>query len=155
MKKDKSIESNEVVNKNVVEISELNAIEPIELVDRKNEMEDGTNDELVRSMKDNLTEWKTRAEVLVEMHSKNKINFFKISKSPSKIEKKNEEDINPITSTTIVSRRILEWEERIKYHQEKEMGFNKWRSKVFDDEYLTYKKEDSDVIFDKEKLENS
>ncbi|GJU17236.1 hypothetical protein Tco_1145202 [Tanacetum coccineum] len=66
MEKDKCMENNEVVDKNVVESSELNAVEPIKLVDKK-----------------------------------------------------------------------------IKNHQGKEMGFNKWRSKVFDDEYLTSKKEDS------------
>nr|GEW03762.1 retrovirus-related Pol polyprotein from transposon TNT 1-94 [Tanacetum cinerariifolium] len=66
---------------------------------------------------------------------RNKINFFKISTSPCTIEKKNKEDIDPITPINIVSRRILEWEERIKLHQEKEMGFNQWRSKVFDDKF--------------------
>ncbi|GKA23936.1 hypothetical protein Tco_0709969 [Tanacetum coccineum] len=34
MEKDKSIENNEVVDKNVVESSKLNAVEPIELVDK-------------------------------------------------------------------------------------------------------------------------
>ncbi|GKC31613.1 hypothetical protein Tco_1038907 [Tanacetum coccineum] len=90
MEKDKSIENNEVVDKNVVEFSELNAVDPVELVDKKKEIEDGTDDELVRSMKEELTGWETKAEVPVKMP-------------------------------------------RIKYHQEKEMGFNKWRSKVFDD----------------------
>nr|GEV98490.1 hypothetical protein [Tanacetum cinerariifolium] len=66
---------------------------------------------------------------------KNKINIFKISTSPCTIEKKPKEDINPLTLTNIVSRQILEWEERIKLYQEKEMGFNQWRSKVFDDKY--------------------
>ncbi|GKE77323.1 hypothetical protein Tco_1543443, partial [Tanacetum coccineum] len=47
MEKDKSIENNEVVDKNVVEFSELNAVEPVELVDKKKEIEDGTDDELV------------------------------------------------------------------------------------------------------------
>nr|GEV56400.1 hypothetical protein [Tanacetum cinerariifolium] len=75
---------------------------------------------------------------------KNNINFFKILESLCKIKRKTEEDIDPITLINIVSRRILEWEERIKNRQEKEMGFNKWISKVFDDEYLTSKKEDSD-----------
>ncbi|GJU42229.1 retrovirus-related pol polyprotein from transposon TNT 1-94 [Tanacetum coccineum] len=293
MEKYKSIKNNGVVDKSVIEPSELNVVEPIKLVDRKNEMEDGADDESVKSVKEELTRWETKADVLVEMprsqpvgyylkheinekiieglvdnhkyndsllvtrlgkmdyetynsllagpmynailkkklvkkddmegifvtpwadirlslagHSyiyplgiaedvlidivgyvypvdfvilnieedenkpfnlgspfltiakaefrfdkgtitlksgKNKINFFKIPESSCKIKKKTEEDIDPITPMNIVSRRILEWEERIKNHQEKEMGFNKWRSKVFDDEYLTSKKEDSDV----------
>ncbi|GJT50972.1 zinc finger, CCHC-type containing protein [Tanacetum coccineum] len=64
---------------------------------------------------------------------KNKIDFVKIPEFPSTIEKKTEEDIDPITPTNTVSRLILVWEERIKYHQEKEMGFNQWRSTLFDD----------------------
>ncbi|GJR34784.1 retrovirus-related pol polyprotein from transposon TNT 1-94 [Tanacetum coccineum] len=55
---------------------------------------------------------------------KNRINFFKIPESPCKIENKPKEDIDPIKRINIVSRRILEYEERIKYHQEKEMEFN-------------------------------
>ncbi|GKC09694.1 hypothetical protein Tco_1001304 [Tanacetum coccineum] len=39
----KNIENTEVVDKNVVELSELNAIEPKEEVDMKKEVGDGTN----------------------------------------------------------------------------------------------------------------
>ncbi|GJW67008.1 reverse transcriptase domain-containing protein [Tanacetum coccineum] len=67
---------------------------------------------------------------------KNKIDFVKIPEFPSKIEKKAKEGMNPVAPTNIVSRIILEWEERIKYHQEKEMGFNQWRSIMFDDKCL-------------------
>ncbi|GJU96155.1 hypothetical protein Tco_1320911 [Tanacetum coccineum] len=66
-KKEKSVKNNEVVDKNVVEPSELDVVEPIELVDRKEGMEDGTNDESDESMKEKLTEWETKAKVLVEM----------------------------------------------------------------------------------------
>nr|GEX63435.1 hypothetical protein [Tanacetum cinerariifolium] len=55
---------------------------------------------------------------------KNKINFFKIPESPCRVDEKSEDDIDPVTLTNTISRLILEWEERIKYHQEKEMGFN-------------------------------
>nr|GEW38744.1 hypothetical protein [Tanacetum cinerariifolium] len=51
-----SIENNKVVDKNVVEPSELDVVEPIELVDRKEGMEDGTDDESDESMKEELTE---------------------------------------------------------------------------------------------------
>ncbi|GJU75576.1 retrovirus-related pol polyprotein from transposon TNT 1-94 [Tanacetum coccineum] len=55
---------------------------------------------------------------------KNKINFFKIPESLCRVEEGTESDIDPTTLTTTVSRLILEWEERIKLHQEKEMEFN-------------------------------
>ncbi|GKA55998.1 putative reverse transcriptase domain-containing protein [Tanacetum coccineum] len=83
--------------------------------------------------------------------SKNKINFFKIPEFPCKIERKTEKDINPITRTNFMSRQSLEWEERIKYHQEKEI----WRIKVFDDRCYATKNGGSDVIFDEEKPERA
>nr|GEY65134.1 hypothetical protein [Tanacetum cinerariifolium] len=207
MEKDKSIKNNEVVDKNVIEPSELNEVEPIE-----EEMEDRTDNESIGGMKEELTRRGTKAQIQVEMpmsqhigyylkhqinekiieglvdnhkyndsllvtrlgtpflmtakteirfdketitlkSRKNEINFFKIPESSCKIKKKTKEETDPIIPINIMSRRILEWEERIKYHQEKEMGFNQWRIKVFDVECLTSKKEDSDVIFDEEKLE--
>ncbi|GJR69749.1 hypothetical protein Tco_0015814 [Tanacetum coccineum] len=54
--KEKNVENSEVVDKNVVEPSELDVVGPIELVDRKEGMGDGTNDESDESMKEELTE---------------------------------------------------------------------------------------------------
>ncbi|GJV26675.1 reverse transcriptase domain-containing protein [Tanacetum coccineum] len=65
--KDKSIENNEVIDKNVMEPSKLSVVEPIKSVDKKEGMEDETDDESVRSMKEELTRWETKAEVLVKM----------------------------------------------------------------------------------------
>ncbi|GKF54854.1 hypothetical protein Tco_0165194 [Tanacetum coccineum] len=48
MEKDKSIENNDVVDTIVIEPSELNVVEPIKLVDKKNELEDGADDESVK-----------------------------------------------------------------------------------------------------------
>nr|GFB08318.1 reverse transcriptase domain-containing protein [Tanacetum cinerariifolium] len=67
MEKDKSIENNKVVNKNVVESSESNVVKPIELVDKKKKMEEGMDDKSVKSMKEELTGWEIKADVLVEM----------------------------------------------------------------------------------------
>ncbi|GJX76402.1 hypothetical protein Tco_0323213 [Tanacetum coccineum] len=161
MEKDRSIESNEVVDKNVVESSELNAVEPIELDDRKKEMEDGTTDKSVRSRKEELTGWETKAEVLVENPRSQPIGYYlkheineKLIEGLVDTHKYNDSllatrlgkiDYETYNSLPARPMRILKWEERIKNHQEKEMGFNKWRSKVFDDENLTSKKEDSDV----------
>ncbi|GKB94784.1 zinc finger, CCHC-type containing protein [Tanacetum coccineum] len=65
-----------------------------------------------------------------------KIRFVRTLEHPSKIEERIKRDLDPIILTNHVNKIILEWEERIKNHQEKEMGLNKWRSKVFDDKYL-------------------
>ncbi|GJX85605.1 hypothetical protein Tco_0336379 [Tanacetum coccineum] len=101
-KKEKNVENNEVVDKNVIELSELNAMRPNEVVNMKKELEDGANNE-------------------------------PILKSLCRVEEKIEDDIDPVAPTNTVSRLILEWEERIKLHQEKEMKFSQWRSKVFND----------------------
>ncbi|GJU57136.1 zinc finger, CCHC-type containing protein [Tanacetum coccineum] len=55
MEKEKNIKNNEVVDRNIVELSELNAIEPKEIVDMKKEVEDGANDEPVRNMEEEIT----------------------------------------------------------------------------------------------------
>ncbi|GKE13936.1 hypothetical protein Tco_1421513, partial [Tanacetum coccineum] len=71
------------------------------------------------------------------------------------VEEKTEDDIDLVAPTNTVTRLILEWEERIMYHQEKEMGFNQWRSAVFDDKCFIFGNEGSEVIFDEEKPESS
>nr|GEZ24506.1 hypothetical protein [Tanacetum cinerariifolium] len=53
---------------------------------------------------------------------KNKINFFKILESLCRVEEGTKSDMDPATPNTTVSRVILEWEEIIKLHQEKEMS---------------------------------
>ncbi|GJX73437.1 hypothetical protein Tco_0312032 [Tanacetum coccineum] len=57
--------------------------------------------------------------------------FLAIAKSVIKIEKGIKNDIEPISPNMTVNRLVLDWEERIKLHQEKEMEFNQWRSKTF------------------------
>ncbi|GKA23740.1 hypothetical protein Tco_0709773 [Tanacetum coccineum] len=47
------------------------------------------------------------------------------------IEKGVKNDIEPISLIMTVNRLVLEWEERIKLHHEKEKKFNQWRSKNF------------------------
>nr|GEU48276.1 putative reverse transcriptase, RNA-dependent DNA polymerase [Tanacetum cinerariifolium] len=60
---------------------------------------------------------------------KSKISFDRIPESLGKVEKGIKNDIEPIAPTMTVNRLVLEWEERIKLHQEKEMEFDQWRSK--------------------------
>ncbi|GJX94569.1 hypothetical protein Tco_0349155 [Tanacetum coccineum] len=82
---------------------------------------------------------------------RNKLNFHKIPEFLFKIEEGSENDIDPVTTTSTVSKLISDWEERIKLHQEKEMEFNQWRSKVFNDGHLVLVDEGREVIFDEEK----
>ncbi|GJY41290.1 MAK10-like protein [Tanacetum coccineum] len=62
---------------------------------------------------------------------KSKISFHRIPESLCKVEKGIKNDIEPIAPTMTVNRLVLEWEEKIKLHQEKEMKFDQWRSKNF------------------------
>ncbi|GJU15871.1 zinc finger, CCHC-type containing protein [Tanacetum coccineum] len=66
---------------------------------------------------------------------KSKISFHMIPESPSIIEKGVKNDIEPIAPLMIVNRLVLEWEERIRLHQEKDIEFNRWRCKNFKDEH--------------------
>ncbi|GKA31408.1 MAK10-like protein [Tanacetum coccineum] len=63
-------------------------------------------------------------------YGKSKTNFFKTSEYFCKFEEREKDEIDPITPISIVCKRILEWEERIKFHQEKESEFNQWRGKL-------------------------
>ncbi|GJX30594.1 MAK10-like protein [Tanacetum coccineum] len=55
---------------------------------------------------------------------KSKISFHRIPESSCKVEKGVKNDIEPIAPIMTVNRLVLEWEERIKFHLEKEMKFN-------------------------------
>ncbi|GKD54102.1 MAK10-like protein, partial [Tanacetum coccineum] len=53
-----------------------------------------------------------------------KISFHRIPESLCKFEKGIKNDIEPIAPTMTVNRLVLEWEKKIKLHQEKEMNFD-------------------------------
>ncbi|GKE93973.1 reverse transcriptase domain-containing protein [Tanacetum coccineum] len=57
-------------------------------------------------------------------YGKSKKSFYRIPKSLCKIEKGIKNNIEPIAPTMTMNRLVLEWEERIKLHQEKEMKFD-------------------------------
>ncbi|GJV74799.1 reverse transcriptase domain-containing protein [Tanacetum coccineum] len=65
---------------------------------------------------------------------KNKISFNRILESLCKDEKGIKNDIEPIATTMTVNRLVLEWEEKIKLQEEKEMEFDRWRNKNFKNE---------------------
>ncbi|GJU31118.1 reverse transcriptase domain-containing protein [Tanacetum coccineum] len=67
---------------------------------------------------------------------KSKISFHRIPESLCKAEQGIKNDIDPIAPTMTVNRLVLEWEEKIKLHQEKEMEFDRWRNKNLKNERL-------------------
>nr|GEX38265.1 hypothetical protein [Tanacetum cinerariifolium] len=68
---------------------------------------------------------------------KSKISFHRIPGSPCKRKKGIKNDIEPVALIMTVNRLVLEWEERIKLHLEREMKFNQWKSKNFKGEHPT------------------
>ncbi|GJX78102.1 reverse transcriptase domain-containing protein [Tanacetum coccineum] len=62
---------------------------------------------------------------------KSKVSFHRISDSSCMTDKGVKNDIEPITPIMTVNRIVLEWEERIRLHLEKEMKFNQWRGNNF------------------------
>ncbi|GJX03343.1 reverse transcriptase domain-containing protein [Tanacetum coccineum] len=62
---------------------------------------------------------------------KSKVSFHRISDSSCITNKGVKNDIEPIAPIMTVNRLVLELEERIKLHLEKEMKFNQWRSNNF------------------------
>ncbi|GKB07234.1 MAK10-like protein [Tanacetum coccineum] len=71
---------------------------------------------------------------------KSKISFHRIPKSPNTIERGVKNNIEPIAPTMTVNRLVLEWEERIRLHQEREIEVDRWRSKNFKNEHLALTK---------------
>ncbi|GJY45000.1 hypothetical protein Tco_0433213 [Tanacetum coccineum] len=63
----------------------------------------------------------------------------------TRIKKGIKNDIEPIAPTRTINRLVLEWEERIKLHQEKEMEFNQCRSKIFKNKLLGLVKVEREV----------
>ncbi|GJT09963.1 hypothetical protein Tco_0857005 [Tanacetum coccineum] len=64
-------------------------------------------------------------DVLVE------VSFHRIPDCSNVTDKGVRNDIEPIAPTMTVNRLVLEWEEKIKLHLEREMKFNQWGSKNF------------------------
>ncbi|GKB62397.1 hypothetical protein Tco_0918583 [Tanacetum coccineum] len=76
---------------------------------------------------------------------KSKIRFHRILESLCKDEKGIKNDIKPIAPTMTMNRLVLEWEEKIKLHQEREMEFDRWRNKNFKNECPTLVKIEDEV----------
>ncbi|GKC52005.1 hypothetical protein Tco_1074750 [Tanacetum coccineum] len=81
---------------------------------------------------------------------KSKISFHRIPESICKGEKGIKNDIEPIAPTMTVNRLVLEWEEKIKLHQEKEMEFDRWRNKNFKNKHYALFKIENKVDDDGE-----
>ncbi|GJZ58790.1 hypothetical protein Tco_0848422 [Tanacetum coccineum] len=73
---------------------------------------------------------KFKKGTIVLRSGKSKISFHRIPDSPCMIERGVKNDIEPIAPTMTVNKLVLEWEERIKLHLEREIDFNRWKSKI-------------------------
>nr|GEY96797.1 hypothetical protein [Tanacetum cinerariifolium] len=73
---------------------------------------------------------------------KSKISLHRIPEPYCRIIKGIKNDIYPIASTMIANRVVLEWEENIKLHQDKEMKFEQWKRKIIRNEHPTSVKEE-------------
>nr|GFA15759.1 hypothetical protein [Tanacetum cinerariifolium] len=65
MEKEKNTKNNEVIDKNIIELIELNVLEPKEVVDVKEEVENRINNDKIGSMKEKIT--REEIKELVEM----------------------------------------------------------------------------------------
>ncbi|GJZ50674.1 MAK10-like protein [Tanacetum coccineum] len=68
---------------------------------------------------------------------KSKVSFHRIPDLLCMTDKGVKNYIEPIAPTMTVNRLVLEWEEKIKLHLEKEIKFNQWRSKNFKGKHPT------------------
>ncbi|GJX51980.1 MAK10-like protein [Tanacetum coccineum] len=78
---------------------------------------------------------------------KHKVSFHRKPDSSNMIDKGVKNNLKPIVPTMTVNRLVLEWEEKIKLHLEREMRFNQWRSKNFKSMHpttITTKEEEDD-----------
>nr|GEX07103.1 hypothetical protein [Tanacetum cinerariifolium] len=75
--------------------------------------------------------------IITLMSGKNKISFHRIPESLCKTESGVKNDIEPIAPTITVNRLVLEWEERIKLHLEREIKFDQWKRNFFKGKHPT------------------
>ncbi|GJS88499.1 zinc finger, CCHC-type containing protein [Tanacetum coccineum] len=68
---------------------------------------------------------------------KSKVSFYRISDPFCMTDKGVKNEIEPIAPTMTINRLVMEWEEKIKLHLEREMKFNQWRSKSFKGKHPT------------------
>ncbi|GJS38122.1 hypothetical protein Tco_0536504 [Tanacetum coccineum] len=121
-------------------------------IDKENEAENATGDNLVRKAEEKLKKIdEEKSEETPNSQSRMKRGFqlrntvLGYTKAEIKIEKVIKNDIEPIAPTMTINRLVMEWEEKIKLHQEKEMKFDQWRSKIFNNEHPASMKEECEV----------
>nr|GEU83276.1 hypothetical protein [Tanacetum cinerariifolium] len=115
-------ENNEVIDKNIIKQERCSIEEPVRIV----------NNGPLR-IPFPMT---ARAEIKFDKGTtalksgRSKVHFRKCPEFFYKFKERNEDKVD---SLSIVSDRILEWEERIKFHQERDLEFNQWRNKLFNE----------------------
>nr|GEV23895.1 hypothetical protein [Tanacetum cinerariifolium] len=116
-------------------IKHVNSISLIKIKEEKSiKNKEVVNKNIVQLVKSNIV------EPIEEVDEKEEVEY-RTNDEPEEAEN----DVDLVTLTSIVSKLILEWEERIKFHQEKEMESNQWRSRVFNVKHSTFVKEGYEV----------
>nr|GEU92439.1 hypothetical protein [Tanacetum cinerariifolium] len=131
---EKDVVNNRAITESIVEPSKSEEEEPPKIAYVKNKVERRADDELTKSVRENVTK-----------NKEEEATGPRIPEPHRMIEKRIKNDIEPIAPMMIVNRLVLEWEEKIKLHQEKEMKFDQWRSKIFKNERPTLVTMESEV----------
>ncbi|GJZ05472.1 hypothetical protein Tco_0539265 [Tanacetum coccineum] len=118
--------NNGAIAESIMEHSKPKEEEPLKKVFMTNEVRRRKDGKPARSVKEIVT--RNEEEDPVGVSSSHTVG---IPEPQDMIQKGIKNDIEPIAPIMTVSRLVLEWEEKIKLHQEKEMKFNQWRSKIF------------------------
>ncbi|GJR04096.1 hypothetical protein Tco_0527080 [Tanacetum coccineum] len=144
MEEEENIENNRPIDEGIVEPGKSDEEEPPKEVEMKNEVERKADDKLANSTEENAVIKFDKGTVILRS-GKSKKSFHRTPEPYSRIEKGIKNDIYPIAPTMTVNRLVLEWEEKIKLHQDKEMKYDQWRSKILKNERPASMKEECEV----------
>ncbi|GJT67785.1 hypothetical protein Tco_1019265 [Tanacetum coccineum] len=134
-------ENNMQIDKSIMEPGKSDKEGPLERTDMKNEVKRKTDDKPAKIK----AVIKFDKGTISLRSGKSKISFQGIPEPNCRIEKGIKNDIEPIAPMMTVNRLVLEWEEKIRLQQEKEMKFDQRRSKIFNNEHPALKKEECEV----------
>ncbi|GKC17287.1 hypothetical protein Tco_1014069 [Tanacetum coccineum] len=147
IEEEKRVENNGATDKSVAKPSKSDEQKPPKEVDKPNESGRRANEEPAKGARENFT--KNKEEEPAGVSSSHAIGFHRIPEPHCRIEKGIKNNIEPIAPTMTVNRLVLEWEEKIKLHQKKEMKFDQRKSKIFSNERPTSVKEECKLTVEK------
>nr|GEW83187.1 hypothetical protein [Tanacetum cinerariifolium]GEW85087.1 hypothetical protein [Tanacetum cinerariifolium] len=154
---EKDVVNNRAIIESIVEPSESEEEEPPKKASMMNKVERRLDDDPTKSLRENIMKKEEEEvagasriakDILVDVTGYVYPMDFVIL--DIKVEKGIKNDIKPIAPTMTINRLVLEWEEKIKLHQEKQMKFDQWRSKNFRNKHLTLVEVKNKMVDEKE-----